>query len=626
MSPASSRPPITADPASTRAATDTSTGASTPAGRLDDPRDAPDADDPAVLARIVAGFTAAGWTVDGVAELLGEEATAAVDRDETVPAELATARVLDSAADADRAIRVCAALTRLLLLGLPVPVHAVGTALAAALVACRVAERVDARSDTADDTATAEGAEADADSADGTATAGDADSAAGAGAVIGTGDADSADGTATPRMLRSRVDLRPYEADDGTRLWVAADLGALQTDGPLRHDHVLGIGHASLTLAQVTARRPVARALDLGTGCGIQTFHLLRHARHVTATDLSARALAYTRFNLLLNAAALDLDPADLSARVDLRQGSLLEPVAGETFDLIVSNPPFVITPRAADETADSRYTYRDGGQAGDRLITALVRALPGHLTEGGTAQLLGNWETPRGAAWDEALAAAWFEQDEKPDDGLEWWVIQRDTQGPAEYAELWLRDAAQASDPAAYRAAYAAYLADFAARDVAEIGFGMIWLRRGDGTGAATRPRTPLRRLETVTHAVDQPLGPALAATVERHDRLAGLDDAGLAALRLTTAPDVTEERHGTPGAPDPTVILLHQGGGFRRTVQASTALAGFVGACDGELTAGQLTAALAVLLSPEDPDFTATLLGHARRAVVDGFLTVAD
>ncbi|OMH27000.1 hypothetical protein BKD30_04265 [Tersicoccus phoenicis] len=548
--------------------------------------DAPRADDPAALARLVSRFAAATYTVDGVRDLIGEDAAAALDRDETVPAELATARVL---ADADSENRTRAALSRLLLLGLPVPIDAFGADTAADLVACGVAEPVSAEPVVAEPVA-----------------------------AVPT-QAEPAEAGAT--LLRARVDLRPYEADDATRLWVAADLGALQTDGPLRHDHVLGIGRASLTLAQVTDRRPVETALDLGTGCGIQTFHLLRHARHVTATDLSARALAYTRFNLLLNAAALDLDPADLSARVELRQGSLLEPVANETFDLIVSNPPFVITPRAAQETTDSRYTYRDGGQTGDRLVTDLVRTLPAHLADGGTAQLLGNWEIPAGATWDDTVTSAWFAPHGGApggEDGLEWWVIQRDTQSPAEYAELWLRDAAQAMDPDGYRRAYAAYLADFAARDVAAIGFGMIWLRR-PGTRSAGEP---LRRLESLIQVLDQPLGPAIGATIARHDRLAGLDDAGLAGLRLVVAPDVTEERHGTPGATDPTVILLRQGGGFRRTVQASTALAGFVGACDGELTVGQLIAALTALLGPEDLGFAGTLLGQVRCAVVDGFL----
>src|SRR5699024_495918 len=150
----------------------------------------------------------------------------------------------------------------------------------------------------------------------------------------------------------------PHAADDGTDLWVAADLGAHQRPGALKRDHVLGVGQASLTLAQLTERRAVETALDLGTGCGIQTFHLLPPVRHITATDLSARALAFTRFNLMLNAAALGVDPQRLEERVELLQGSLLEPVAGRSFDLIVSNPPFVITPRREGERPEDWYTY----------------------------------------------------------------------------------------------------------------------------------------------------------------------------------------------------------------------------------------------------------------------------
>ena len=43
---------------------------------------------------------------------------------------------------------------------------------------------------------------------------------------------------------------------------------------PLREDHVLGIGGASTTLASWTPRPHVDRALDLGTGCGVQALHL----------------------------------------------------------------------------------------------------------------------------------------------------------------------------------------------------------------------------------------------------------------------------------------------------------------------------------------------------------------
>ncbi|MGG5174847.1 DUF7059 domain-containing protein [Pseudarthrobacter sp. J1763] len=82
-------------------------------------------------------------------------------------------------------------------------------------------------------------------------------------------------------LISALVDLRPYgwdanaDGSGGAELWVASDLGAHQRPGVLRKDHVLGIGQASTTLVQMTARRHVARALDLGTGCGVQTFHLL---------------------------------------------------------------------------------------------------------------------------------------------------------------------------------------------------------------------------------------------------------------------------------------------------------------------------------------------------------------
>ena len=77
------------------------------------------------------------------------------------------------------------------------------------------------------------------------------------------------------------------------------------------------------------------RALDVGTGNGIQAVLASRHAGAVVATDVSERALAFAEFNC-------DLNDAD---NVELRLGSFLEPAAGERFGLVVSNPPFAISP-----------------------------------------------------------------------------------------------------------------------------------------------------------------------------------------------------------------------------------------------------------------------------------------
>ena len=420
---------------------------------------------------------------------------------------------------------------------------------------------------------------------------------------------------------------------------MAADLGAHQRPGVLRKDHVLGIGHASLTLAQITERTPVERALDVGTGCGIQTFHLLAHARHVTATDISERALAFTRFNLLLNAPALDIDPQNPQTRVSLREGSLLDPVAGERFNLVVSNPPFVITPRVAGESAEEQFTYRDGGLPGDEIVSTMVRRLPSVLVPGGRAQMLGNWEIIRDSAdpsqphpWDERVRA-WVEEA-----GAEAWIIQRETLSPESYAETWLKDASENRDRKHYEQTYLAYLNDFESRNVHSIGFGMIWLRRpSEDTAAGVT--APLQRFEEITYPIQQPIAHALTESVRRYDRLAAMDDEALLAAHLEVAEDVTEERHGRPGAEHPSVILLRAGSGLCRTQLLSTETAGFASASDGELAVGQIVAALAMLLSwPEYDEAAAaargtqqqhprdTLLHAVRELVLKSFLHFSD
>ena len=74
---------------------------------------------------------------------------------------------------------------------------------------------------------------------------------------------------------RAVVELRPYASpDDGASGWLVSDLTP-GLDGivePTRPDYVLGASPASLTLAEITMRGHVGRALDLGTGCGVQSY------------------------------------------------------------------------------------------------------------------------------------------------------------------------------------------------------------------------------------------------------------------------------------------------------------------------------------------------------------------
>lgn len=410
------------------------------------------------------------------------------------------------------------------------------------------------------------------------------------------------------------VEIRPHgAADQGGSVdwWLTSDLGEVATGGALQSDHVLGAGGASLTLAQVTARTPVNRVLDVGTGSGIQALYAARHAQEIVATDLSERALGFARFNAALNMVTFDL-----------RGGSMLEPVTGETFDLIVSNPPFVITPRTEGQDVLPQYEYRDGGAAGDEIVHNLIVDLGGALNRGGSAYVLGNWEIKTGQPWTQRITG-WLDEATEAHGPLDAWVIQRELLDPAQYAETWIRDGGTTPDrdPAGYAATYGAWLTDFESRDVAAIGFGIMVLRK------PLDPQNPtIRRLEEITGTVAQPLGPVFAASLAAHDLVSTLTDHELGNQHLVVAPDVTEERFYTPGQEDPNIIILRQGSGLGRTIQATTVLAGLVGACDGELSVGQIIAAIATLFEVSTADLTAELMADVRGLITDGLLTLRD
>jgi hypothetical protein len=407
----------------------------------------------------------------------------------------------------------------------------------------------------------------------------------------------------TSDTLAPLVDLRPYAFSDAlgsAEWWVASDLGELALGRALGPEHVLGIGGASTTLSGLIVPRDVERALDLGTGCGIQAMHVARHAQQVVATDISAPALAYAAFNAALNGIA----------NIEFRLGSLFEPVEGELFGHIVSNPPFVITPRVADVP---EYEYRDGGFVGDELVQRVIEGMAGHLEPGGVAQLLGNWEYRAGSDGLDRVRS-WAGD-------LDAWVVERELQDAPRYAETWIRDGGTRQGDPEYDSWYAAWLDDFAARGVEYVGFGYVTLRR-----PADEASAPLARFEQVETSGQNPagLGEHIERALAAHDTIAALADAELADLFLTVPRDVTEERHSWPGDENPTIITLHQGGGFGRALQVDPALSGLVGACDGELTVGQISDAIAELFEVDAAELRADLLPRVRELVVTGFLDV--
>lgn len=196
-----------------------------------------------------------------------------------------------------------------------------------------------------------------------------------------------------------------------------------------------------------------------------------------------------------------------------------------DTFDLVVANPPFVVSGGVVD------FDYRDGGMAGDALSEALVRSMPGVLRPVGSAHLLANWIIDRDAAWDERVGG-WL-----ADNGCDAWVRQREVVEPGVYVSLWLRDAGFDPCTPEWSARYAAWHSWFDANGVVAVGMGQVSLWQSD--------ERPVQVLEDVVQAVEQPLGALLPAWHERRRWLARHSaDADLLAAVLLAAPDLVRER----------------------------------------------------------------------------------
>lgn len=443
------------------------------------------------------------------------------------------------------------------------------------------------------------------------------------------------------QLYAPAVDLRPHEAEDAhgsVRWWVASDLGELVTGQALAPDHVLGIGRAGLTLAALTPRKPVEIALDLGVGCGIQTLYLLRHVRQVVATDISTRALEFTAFNVAL--AGVD------SARVQLRQGNLLEPVVGQRFDLIVSNPPFVITPPSVRQAGLPLMEYRD---AGGPILPALVRGLEDHLNPDGVAVMLGNWEHREGTSWRTSVNQ-WIGK------SLDAWIIQREVQDPVEYAAMWLRDGGLTPERSgvAFENALAAWQEDFDSRQVSGVGMGYLVFHApvaagapsglgavalegqavSEGQAAPEEPASdaaalggvvePWRVLEEVPTSGQGALGEHVAQVIAAHEALRGLDDAQVAALKLRTASGLSKEEALTP-TPVPTAPVIRQAEGFGRVIAVGMPEVALLSASDeGLLTVAQIAAAVASLTSEDPAAVLADMVAATRTFAHAGMVTI--
>jgi methylase of polypeptide subunit release factors len=247
-------------------------------------------------------------------------------------------------------------------------------------------------------------------------------------------------------VARSLVRILPYED-----LLIAADPEPL---GAPPGDFVLGVNPSARTLARLTLRHRVGSALDLGTGSGLHALLAARHAQTVVGIDVNPRALDYARLNARLNGIG----------NVELLEGSWFEPVAARRFDLIVANPPFVVSP-------DPAFLFRDAGLVGDAVSRTLVEQVPAQLAAGGIAQIFCNWIHRVDEDWRSPLES-WLDGL-----GVDALLLRYQTLEPLDYAVAWNRTLGD--DPDAFAATLDRWLEYDEQLGIERLSAGMLVLRR---------------------------------------------------------------------------------------------------------------------------------------------------
>jgi len=267
-----------------------------------------------------------------------------------------------------------------------------------------------------------------------------------------------------------------------------------QPGGRLRFDHVLGVTGTTRTLAELAVRSASRRTLDLGTGSGYLALLAATFSQSVLATDSNPRAVAVARFNARLN--GMD--------RIEAACGDLYQPCGDLRFDLILCNPPFVISP-------DQSVQFRDSGLRGDVICEQIVRQAPAHLADGGFAQILCNWARGSGEDWRTRIGP-WVDNS-----SCDCWILHCAAFEIDRYAEHWLREDPSLTE-GAFSDSFQRWVAHYQELGIEAIDFGLIVMRRRNHG-------TPWSRFD-LNREANLPNGTAILAGFAARDLLEKLGD----------------------------------------------------------------------------------------------------
>jgi len=353
-----------------------------------------------------------------------------------------------------------------------------------------------------------------------------------------------------------------------------------------RVDEVMGLAPSSRALIQMTVRRKVDTAFDLGTGCGVQAILASRHSGQVMAADINPRAVRFAKFNATLNNAE----------NISYSTGSLFEPVTDKQFDLIVCNPPFVIGPKLT-------LRHTSSGIRSDQFCESIIRSAPEFLADGGFAQIVCNW-AHIGDETSEQHLGPWFENN-----GCEVWTLCSHTESASDYARL--RADENSADRQSADALYDEWLRYFDGENISRVSFGVISLRRSSQA-------ENWRRYDDFPGA-NGPCGRAIElGFLSREFLNAHRDDARLLEVCVRHTPELKflgDDR-------DSKKVRLRLDSGLTFAAVVDTEIADFVGRCNGRLTLGEQARKIAaennLPLSRVVPQFLAAV----RKLIEPGFL----
>jgi methylase of polypeptide subunit release factors len=256
--------------------------------------------------------------------------------------------------------------------------------------------------------------------------------------------------------VRSRYQLIPVASG-----WMAGDFHKRQGEDVA--DYVMGIGPSSILLDSLAPRIP-GKALELASGIGWLSGNLAKAGMQVVATDLNPRALDLGRFSARLNGIN----------GIDFRQGDGFSTVVSETFDLIVSNPPYVQSP-------GGNMCFRESTR-GDPICARLLREIPNHLAPDGIAIVLINWSHATDDDWQDG-PLSWV-----PAEGTRRWLFQSDCSSPADYAWTWINGDLRFTDETAAAEEMRRWLEFYRESGVQRISGGFMLVQQCEPGGEWTR------------------------------------------------------------------------------------------------------------------------------------------